>query len=99
MTPRRFPSQDRSADFQSAVSPNCIRQGHRQHRGSRIAETSQIENLRFSRLKICATIAGIAAVLLGIASAHAQSNSIITIAADQRGAKVSPELYGIFFEE
>jgi hypothetical protein len=32
----------RSADFQSAVSPNCIRQG--------------AENPRYGRLKICATM-------------------------------------------
>ena len=44
-----------SADLQSAVSPNCIRHGVRN--GWRVGSPSalQIENLRYSRVQLCAT--------------------------------------------
>src|SRR5437667_102075 len=47
-----------SADFQSAVSPNCIRLG------ARPADRGRIANPRYSRLKICATMFA-AQLLLG----------------------------------
>jgi hypothetical protein len=46
----------RSADFQSAVSPNCIRQGAENPAGATVFEPLRIENPRYGRLKICATI-------------------------------------------
>jgi hypothetical protein len=45
-----------SADFQSAVSPNCIRQGAENPAGATVFEPLRIENPRYGRLKICATI-------------------------------------------
>jgi hypothetical protein len=45
----------RSADFQSAVSQNCILLGTRNHGGLGSCQRLPIENRRYSRLKICAT--------------------------------------------
>src|SRR5436190_24222094 len=44
-----------SADFQSAVSPNCIRQRFDCSKGTEILKGPQITNLRYSRLEICVT--------------------------------------------
>jgi hypothetical protein len=46
----------RSADFQSAVSPNCIRQGAENPAVATVSKPLRIENPRYGRLKICATI-------------------------------------------
>jgi arylsulfatase A len=74
----------RNADFQSAVSPNCIRQGDELSCGLRIA------NPRSSRLQICVTLRGIISVLLlyfllALPIAAATRPNIIFILADDLG--------------
>ena len=47
---------DRSADFQSAVSPNSSRQNARIGTSAGfVSATPQVGNLRYSRLEVCAT--------------------------------------------
>jgi len=44
-----------SADFQSAVSPNCIRQATEHGANTGVFKAVRIGNPRYSRLQICAT--------------------------------------------
>src|SRR6185369_16024771 len=64
------PPVPRSADLQSAVSPNCIRQTARKSR-RRLENPAarRIANPRYSRLKICTTfLAGARAFRRGVSS-------------------------------
>jgi N-acetylmuramoyl-L-alanine amidase len=56
----------RSADFQSAVSPNCIRQDISIDDEPRACHARRIENPRYSRLKICATVLAASWILVAI---------------------------------
>ena len=48
-------TRDRSADFQSAVSPNCIRQRVGWLHASAFPKAWQSPTLRYSRVQLCAT--------------------------------------------
>jgi hypothetical protein len=61
----------RSADFQSAVSPNCIRPGVERDGASTRNDALQIANLRYGRVQICATRGRSAFTLIEIALALA----------------------------
>src|SRR5438876_1086015 len=49
---------DRSADFQSAVSPICNRPSIGHSKTPDFADDPQVTNLRYSRLQVCATSVG-----------------------------------------
>ncbi len=49
-------ARSRSADFQSAVSPNCIRQGVAWSHASEFPNAPQSATLRYGRVQLCATI-------------------------------------------
>ncbi len=52
----RIPRIDRSAELHSAVSPNCIRQSVAGKEASDLCGALRIENPRYSRVQLCATI-------------------------------------------